>query len=67
MPGKGRYDAFKRVGFEYGSGFQGLRAIRTDSKYRLAAADVAIGNESGLMKEVPGTFCIRRLLMPASS
>jgi len=50
MPGKRWYDAFRRVGFEYGPSFQGLSTIRTDSKYHEAAADVAIVTQSGLMK-----------------
>ena len=50
MPGKRWYDAFRRVGFEYGPSFQGLGIIRTDSKYHEAAADVMIVTQSGLMK-----------------
>ena len=43
------YDAFKRVGFEYGSSFQPLNDIRTNAKYHHAAADARILQKSGLM------------------
>ncbi|TAQ86980.1 hypothetical protein B7494_g4683 [Chlorociboria aeruginascens] len=49
VPGKRWYDAFHRVGFQYGPTFQPLANIRTDSKYYDAAADVKIATESGLM------------------
>ena len=50
VPGKRWYDAFNRVGFEYGPSFQQLNHIKTDSKYHDAAADVKIATDSGLMK-----------------
>lgn len=43
------YDAFNRVGFEYGSSFQPLNDIRTNAKYRHAAADARILQKSSLM------------------
>ena len=49
VPGKRWYDAFHRVGFEYGPSFQGLESIRTDGKNREAAADVEVTTQSGLM------------------
>lgn len=49
IPGKRWYDAFKRVGFEYGPCFQPLSQIRTNGKDHNAAATVSIATESGLM------------------
>lgn len=49
VPGKRWYDAFNRVGFEYGPSFQPLSNIRTNSKYHHAAADVQVKTESDLM------------------
>ena len=49
VPGKRWYDAFHRVGFEYGPSFQRLESIRTDGKNREAAADVEVTAQSGLM------------------
>lgn len=43
------YDAFKRVGFEYGPSFQPLNQIRTDTKYHHAGAQAEIVPNSGLM------------------
>ncbi|KAF4991488.1 hypothetical protein FGRMN_7799 [Fusarium graminum] len=50
VTGKRWYDAFHRVGFEYGPSFQPLTSIHTDSRYHEAAADIAISTESGLMQ-----------------
>jgi NADPH:quinone reductase-like Zn-dependent oxidoreductase len=61
VPGKRWYDAFNRVGFEYGPSFQPLGSIRTDSKYHHAAADVRLETECGLM-----TGESRYLLHPAT-
>lgn len=49
VPGKRWYDAFNRVGFEYGPSFQSLSNIRTDSKYHHAAADVNVDTKSNLI------------------
>uniref|UniRef100_A0A093X7H1 Lovastatin nonaketide synthase n=1 Tax=Talaromyces marneffei PM1 TaxID=1077442 RepID=A0A093X7H1_TALMA len=49
VPGKTWYNAFDRVGFEYGSSFQPLSNIRTNGKYHHAAADVKVDTESGLV------------------
>ncbi|OJD31005.1 lovastatin nonaketide synthase [Diplodia corticola] len=43
------YNAFDRVGFEYGPSFQQLATVRTDGKANHAAAAVNILTESGLM------------------
>ena len=48
-PGKRWYNAFDRIGFEYGSSFQPLRDIRTNKNCHHAAADVSIAMESGLI------------------
>lgn len=50
VPGKRWYDAFNRVGFEYGPSFQSLSQIRTNGKDHDAAANLNIAVESGLMK-----------------
>ena len=49
VTGKRWYDAFHRVGFQYGPSFQPLSQIRTNSKYHNAAANVTVSTESGLM------------------
>ena len=49
VTGKRWYDAFHRVGFQYGPSFQPLSQIRTNSKYHHAAANVTVSTESGLM------------------
>lgn len=49
VPGKRWYDAFHRVGFEYGPTFQPLKNIRTNRKFHHAAADIKIATECGLM------------------
>lgn len=49
VPGKRWYDAFNRVGFEYGPSFQPLSNIRTDSKHHYAAADVHVDTKSSLI------------------
>ncbi|KAJ9239475.1 hypothetical protein DTO207G8_920 [Paecilomyces variotii] len=49
VTGKTWYDAFKRVGFEYGPSFQPLNQIRTDIKYHHASAQAEIVPNSGLM------------------
>ncbi|KAF2846077.1 putative polyketide synthase [Plenodomus tracheiphilus IPT5] len=61
VPGKRWYDAFNRVGFEYGPSFQPLGSIRTNRKHHSAAADVRLETESGLM-----TGESRYLLHPAT-
>ena len=48
--GKRWYEAFHRVGFEYGPTFQPLNQIRTNGKDHDAAANVQITTESGLME-----------------
>ncbi|TVY18290.1 Reducing polyketide synthase DEP5 [Lachnellula arida] len=50
VPSKRWYNAFNRVGFEYGPSFQRLGPIQTDSKYHEAAAAVEIETESRLMQ-----------------
>ncbi|KAL4942551.1 hypothetical protein BDV06DRAFT_235394 [Aspergillus oleicola] len=45
------YDAFKRVGFEYGPSFQPLNHIRSDIKYHHAGAQAKVVHNSGLMTE----------------
>ena len=49
VPGKRWYDAFKRVGFEYGPTFQPLTQIRTNGKNHEATANVEVAVESGVM------------------
>ena len=49
VPGKRWYEAFKRVGFEYGPTFQSLSQIRTNNKYHKAAASVDVTTESKVM------------------
>ncbi|KAF2137744.1 uncharacterized protein K452DRAFT_321598 [Aplosporella prunicola CBS 121167] len=49
IPGKRWYDAFNRVGFEYGPSFQPLGSIRTNTKYHAAAAEVRVATECGLI------------------
>ena len=49
VPGRRWYDAFHRVGFEYGPAFQPLSQIRTNSKFHDAAANVRVATESGTM------------------
>ncbi|KAF5679757.1 hypothetical protein FDENT_8623 [Fusarium denticulatum] len=50
VTGKRWYDAFHRVGFEYGPSFQPLATIHTDSRYQQAAAEIAISTKSGLVQ-----------------
>lgn len=50
VPSRRWYNAFNRVGFEYGPSFQRLGPIQTDSKYNEAAAAVEIETESRLMQ-----------------
>ncbi len=50
VPSRRWYDAFKRVGFEYGPSFQKLGPIRTNNKLNCAAAGVRIVTESGLIE-----------------
>lgn len=47
VPPKRWYDAFSRVGFDYGPSFQKLGLIKTNNKYHAAAADVTITAEIG--------------------
>ncbi|KAF4334016.1 polyketide synthase [Fusarium beomiforme] len=49
VTGKRWYDAFHRVGFEYGPSFQPLASIHSDSRYHQAAADIAISTKSELI------------------
>ncbi|PLB51426.1 putative polyketide synthase [Aspergillus steynii IBT 23096] len=49
VPGPRWYEAFHRVGFEYGPSFQPLNAIRTNPNLHQAAAQVDIKQESGLI------------------
>lgn len=49
VPGKRWYQAFNRVGFEYGPAFQPLSQIRTNGKDHEAAANVDVATESGVM------------------
>lgn len=49
VPGKRWYQAFNRVGFEYGPAFQPLTQIRTNGKDHEAAANVNVITESGVM------------------
>ncbi|OOQ83528.1 putative polyketide synthase [Penicillium brasilianum] len=49
VPGKRWYDAFNRVGFEYGPSFQPLSSVRSNGHNRHAAAQVQINIESGLI------------------
>ena len=49
VPGKRWYNAFNRVGFEYGPAFQPLTEIRTNGKDHEAAANVNVATESGVM------------------
>lgn len=49
VPGPRWYEAFRRVGFEYGPSFQPLNAIRTNPNLHHAAAQVDIKQESGLI------------------
>ncbi|KAF2811308.1 putative polyketide synthase [Mytilinidion resinicola] len=50
VTGKTWYEAFHRVGFEYGPSFQGLEDIKTNGTLHEAAADVQVKKQSGLMK-----------------
>lgn len=47
--GKTWYNAFGKVGFEYGPSFQPVSNVRTNNKYHHAAADVEVATSSGLM------------------
>ncbi|KAI9655990.1 MAG: Type I Iterative PKS [Bathelium mastoideum] len=49
VPGKTWYNAFEKVGFEYGPSFQPLNNIRTNGKNHHAAADINVATESGLV------------------
>ncbi|KAF7590331.1 hypothetical protein BBP40_002981 [Aspergillus hancockii] len=49
VPGSRWYDAFRRVGFEYGPSFQPLNQIRTNPSRHHAAANVDIKRESELL------------------
>lgn len=49
VPGRRWYDAFNRVGFEYGPTFQPLDQIRTNGRDHDAAANVKVATESGVM------------------
>lgn len=49
IPGKRWYQAFSRVGFDYGPTFQGLGQIFANMKSHKAAADVKIATECGSM------------------
>ncbi|KAJ5798323.1 polyketide synthase [Penicillium pulvis] len=49
VPGKRWYDAFHRVGFQYGPSFQPLSKIRSNGHDHHAAAQVQINTESGLI------------------
>ncbi|CEO60518.1 Putative Polyketide synthase [Penicillium brasilianum] len=49
VPGKRWYDAFHRVGFEYGPSSQQLSSVRSNGHDRHAAAQVQINIESGLI------------------
>lgn len=49
VPGKRWYQAFNRVGFEYGPTFQPLSQIRTNGKDHGAAANVDVATKSGVM------------------
>ncbi|KAH7240032.1 putative polyketide synthase [Fusarium redolens] len=51
VTGKRWYDAFHRVGFEYGPSFQPLASVQSDSRYHQAAGKIAISTKSEL---VPG-------------
>ncbi|KAF5962585.1 putative polyketide synthase [Fusarium bulbicola] len=50
VTGKRWYDAFHRVGFEYGPSFQPLATIHTDSRYHQAAAEISILTKSELVQ-----------------
>lgn len=50
-PGKRWYDAFYRVGFQYGPAFQALQTIKTNGKDRHAATTLNVDAASGLMKD----------------
>ncbi|KAI2041594.1 hypothetical protein LOZ39_001456 [Ophidiomyces ophidiicola] len=45
------YDAFHRVGFEYGPSFQTMSAIRSNGKDRMTASNMKVQTNSGLMLE----------------
>ena len=49
VPGRRWYEAFNRVGFEYGPTFQPLNQIRTNGRDHDAAANVKVATESGVM------------------
>lgn len=49
VPGRRWYEAFNRVGFEYGATFQPLNQIRTNGRDHDAAANVKVATESGVM------------------
>ncbi|KAI9370402.1 hypothetical protein BJX61DRAFT_96291 [Aspergillus egyptiacus] len=50
VPGKRWYEAFQRVGFDYGPTFQQLGQIRTDRRYQEAEADVRVRDRSDVVE-----------------
>lgn len=50
VSGKRWYDAFERVGFNYGKTFQQLQQVRTDRSVFHATADMTVCESSGVMK-----------------
>lgn len=50
VSGKRWYDAFDRVGFQYGPSFRNLGQVRTNINHHKAVASVQVRSSSGLMK-----------------
>ncbi|KAJ5958028.1 polyketide synthase-nonribosomal peptide synthetase [Penicillium vulpinum] len=51
VPGKRWYEAFHRVGFNYGPTFQQLGQVRTDRGYHEAEGEVMVLEHSGVMQD----------------
>lgn len=49
--GKTWYEAFRRVGFNYGESFQQMKSVQTDTKVQHAAGDVVVMGNSGVMED----------------